>query len=102
MASMDGTKFSPLARDSQADPDPEKAGQAESDRSGEMEQSPEESRDKLVDDATKVGDSGQLDGGAAAWLNVLGAWCCSFSSPGWCNSTYFPYLQLLSRGHPIE
>ncbi|KAH6666085.1 major facilitator superfamily domain-containing protein [Halenospora varia] len=26
------------------------------------------------------------DGGAAAWLVVLGAWCCSFSSPGWINS----------------
>ncbi|KAJ5148547.1 hypothetical protein N7448_000125 [Penicillium atrosanguineum] len=29
------------------------------------------------------------DGGTAAWLVVLGAWCCSFSSPGWVNSTYF-------------
>ncbi|KAM6510901.1 hypothetical protein FSOLCH5_011347 [Fusarium solani] len=29
---------------------------------------------------------GPPDGGAAAWLVVLGAWCCSFSSPGWINS----------------
>jgi hypothetical protein len=95
MASMDGTKNSTLAHDSQVDP--EKAGQTESDRSGEMEQSPEEPRHKHVDDATKVGDSGPLDGGVAAWLNVLGAWCCSFSSPGWCNSTYFPYFRYLYR-----
>ncbi|KAL5358545.1 major facilitator superfamily domain-containing protein [Aspergillus floccosus] len=26
------------------------------------------------------------DGGLNAWLVVLGAWCCSFSSPGWINS----------------
>ena len=26
------------------------------------------------------------DGGAAAWLVIVGAWCCSFSSPGWINS----------------
>lgn len=95
MASMDGAKNTTLAHDSQTDP--EKAGQAESDRSGEMEQSPEEVRENLFDDATKVGDSAPQDGGAAAWLNVLGAWCCSFSSPGWCNSTYLPYFQCLSR-----
>ena len=90
MASMDGTKNSTPAHDD-SQTDPEKAGQAGSDRSGETAQSPEESKDKLVDDATtKLGDDSgpQQDGGAAAWLNVLGAWCCSFSSPGWCNSTY--------------
>jgi len=27
------------------------------------------------------------DGGSAAWLVVLGAWCCSFVSFGWINST---------------
>ena len=37
-------------------------------------------------DTTGLEDAGPLDGGAAAWLVVLGAWCCSFSSPGWINS----------------
>jgi hypothetical protein len=32
-------------------------------------------------------DAGPPDGGVTAWLVVLGAWCCSFSSPGWINST---------------
>ncbi|KAH7303657.1 major facilitator superfamily domain-containing protein [Stachybotrys elegans] len=27
-----------------------------------------------------------VDGGTAAWLTLLGAWCCSFCSPGWINS----------------
>lgn len=26
------------------------------------------------------------DGGAKAWLMILGAWCCSFCSYGWLNS----------------
>jgi hypothetical protein len=26
------------------------------------------------------------DGGATAWLVVLGAFCCGFSGPGWLNS----------------
>ncbi|GFF51924.1 probable transporter MCH4 [Aspergillus udagawae] len=34
----------------------------------------------------KLEDDGPPDGGVAAWLVVLGAWCCSFSSPGWINS----------------
>jgi hypothetical protein len=42
--------------------------------------------------ATKMEDNGPPDGGVAAWLVVLGAWCCSFSSPGWINSTNFPPL----------
>jgi hypothetical protein len=28
------------------------------------------------------------DGGRDAWLMVLGAWCCSFVSFGWLNSTF--------------
>ena len=28
------------------------------------------------------------DGGSAAWLCVLGAWCTSFCSFGWINSSY--------------
>ncbi|CAG8959232.1 hypothetical protein HYFRA_00012590 [Hymenoscyphus fraxineus] len=36
------------------------------------------------------------DGGAAAWLVVLGAWCCSFSSLGWINSmgSFQQYYQI--------
>lgn len=36
--------------------------------------------------AVNLEDAGPPDGGAAAWLVVLGAWCCSFSSSGWINS----------------
>lgn len=52
-------------------------------------------------DATKLEDAGPLDGGAAAWLVVLGAWCCSFSSPGWINSAYFPSSQCLPRSRYV-
>lgn len=38
--------------------------------------------------AEKVEDSGPPDGGTTAWLVVLGAWCCSFCSPGWINSMF--------------
>ncbi|KAI1203409.1 major facilitator superfamily domain-containing protein [Nemania serpens] len=34
----------------------------------------------------KPADAGPPDGGATAWLAVLGGWCCSFCSPGWINS----------------
>ncbi|KAL4780624.1 major facilitator superfamily domain-containing protein [Aspergillus varians] len=51
---------------------------------------PEDARGSIPSDkpgdATKVEDAGPPDGGAAAWMVVLGAWCCSFSSPGWINS----------------
>lgn len=29
------------------------------------------------------------DGGLRAWLVVMGAWCTSFCSFGWINSTFF-------------
>ncbi|RTE85420.1 hypothetical protein BHE90_000047 [Fusarium euwallaceae] len=45
---------------------------------GETEKDTENPREPVRD--------GPPDGGAAAWLVVLGAWCCSFSSPGWINS----------------
>lgn len=34
----------------------------------------------------KLPDNDAPDGGAAAWLVVLGAWCTSFCSFGWLNS----------------
>ena len=81
--------------------DPEKAAQPESDLGGETERDPEDARGPIPGDkpgdATKLEDAGPPDGGAAAWLVVLGAWCCSFSSPGWVNSTYFPSSQCLPR-----
>lgn len=42
-----------------------------------------------TDDVAKVEEDGPPDGGAVAWLVVLGAWCCSFTSPGWINSAYY-------------
>ncbi|KAI8712741.1 MFS domain-containing protein [Fusarium sp. LHS14.1] len=45
---------------------------------GETERDTEDPRVPVPD--------GPPDGGTAAWLVVLGAWCCSFSSPGWINS----------------
>jgi hypothetical protein len=44
---------------------------------------------ETFNDAAKVEDAGPPDGGTVAWLVVLGAWCCSFSSPGWINSAYY-------------
>ncbi|KAI2635886.1 major facilitator superfamily domain-containing protein [Hypomontagnella submonticulosa] len=69
---------------------PEKVAEPESDFGGETERDPEDNRapipgDKSAD-VTNVKDAGPPDDGAAAWLVVLGAWCCSFSSPGWVNS----------------
>lgn len=42
---------------------------------------------------------GPPDGGAAAWLVVLGAWCCSFSSPGWINSPWPPDCTYHPKSH---
>ncbi|MCJ1287776.1 hypothetical protein MMC26_007128 [Xylographa opegraphella] len=70
--------------------DPEKAARPESDLGGKTEQDPEDARGPIPGDkpgdATKLEDAGPPDGGATAWLVVLGAWCCSFSSPGWVNT----------------
>lgn len=37
-----------------------------------------------------------IDGGSAAWLVVLGAWCSSFCSYGWINSMYL-YFQHITE-----
>ncbi|KAF5986912.1 major facilitator superfamily transporter [Fusarium coicis] len=47
---------------------------------------PEAALDQQAGDAAKAHDEGPPDGGTAAWMVVLGAWCCSFCSPGWINS----------------
>ncbi|POR35487.1 hypothetical protein TPAR_04325 [Tolypocladium paradoxum] len=70
---------------------PEKAAQPGSAPGSETERDLEEDArepvsDDRVGDATKLQAPGPPDGGAAAWLVVLGAWCCSFCSPGWINS----------------
>lgn len=80
---------------------PEKVAEPESDFGGETERDPEDNRapipgDKSAD-VTNVKDAGPPDDGAAAWLVVLGAWCCSFSSPGWVNSEYFLCFRCLPR-----
>jgi hypothetical protein len=51
-------------------------------------------------------DAGPPDGGATAWLVVQGAWCCSFSSPGWMNSIFppssIPHVTFLQHDtHPV-
>ncbi|KAK8851122.1 major facilitator superfamily domain-containing protein [Apiospora arundinis] len=47
---------------------------------------PEPETSQEPNDAPKLANSDPPDGGTAAWLVLLGAWCCSFSSPGWINS----------------
>ncbi|KAJ4259560.1 hypothetical protein NW762_007489 [Fusarium torreyae] len=47
---------------------------------------PEAALDQQASDAARAHDDGPPDGGTAAWMVVLGAWCCSFCSPGWINS----------------
>lgn len=51
---------------------------------------PEAALDQQASDAAKAHDEGPPDGGTAAWMVVLGAWCCSFCSPGWINSMSLP------------
>ena len=63
-----------------ARPDMEKASKPEPDSLADTE-------GNLQPDSPKLKDDLPPDGGAAAWLVVLGAWCCSFCSPGWVNST---------------
>lgn len=82
--------------------DPGKAVQPESDLGDETGRDPgDEARGPTSGDKpgdlTMSEDPGPPDGGAAAWLVVLGAWCCSFSSPGWINSTYFNFPQWLHK-----
>ena len=42
--------------------------------------------DNKSDQETQLEDDAPPDGGTAAWLVVLGGWCCSFNSMGWMNS----------------
>lgn len=42
--------------------------------------------DNKSDNLVQLQADGPPDGGTGAWLAVLGAWCCSFSSFGWMNS----------------
>lgn len=79
----------------------EKATQPESDLSGDTEREADDVRESIP--SVKLGDSVELDesepadGGIAAWLVVLGAWCCSLSSAGWINSTYYSLLNFRSE-----
>jgi hypothetical protein len=94
MAGMDDAEnTSPMMDDLKHDPE----NAAEGDLGGETDRDPEDASEPVPGNATKVEDAGPPDGGTAAWLVVLGAWCCSFSSPGWINSTYFPPFQRLPR-----
>lgn len=79
--------------------DSEKAVRPESDFDGEIERDLGGVRSPIPGtkpgDATILEDAGPPDGGTTAWIVVLGAWCCSFSSPGWINSTGFLSSQCL-------
>lgn len=58
-----------------------------------------------LDKETQLEDDVPPDGGTAAWLVVLGGWCCSFNSMGWMNSkpsrvsmlTTFREVRILKR-----
>lgn len=71
----------------------EKAAPTDSD-TGETEgvfATPDESQlshgpDNKSDNEVQLQDDGPPDGGTGAWLALLGAWCCSFTSFGWMNS----------------
>lgn len=47
---------------------------------------PGENADVAAQPATPAWGSDAPDGGATAWLCVLGAWCTAFCSFGWINS----------------
>ena len=92
MASTESAKNTTPMHDLKTDP--ENAAQPESDLNGETERDLEDGKAPVPGDrpgdGKKLEDVAPPDGGAAAYLVVLGAWCCSFSSPGWVNSTCFP------------
>ncbi|KAH8665501.1 major facilitator superfamily domain-containing protein [Ilyonectria robusta] len=97
MASTDNAEMATSTHDNRTDS--EKAAQLESAPGSETERDMEDAREPVsgdkTDDAT-LQDAGPPDGGTAAWLVVLGAWCCSFCSPGWINSmgTFQEYYQV--------
>lgn len=70
----------------------EKVARSNHDLGGDTDKDLEDTRDRLSSEAavatTKIEDDGPPDGGTAAWMVLLGAWCCSFSSPGWINSEF--------------
>ncbi|KAK2591729.1 hypothetical protein QQS21_010583 [Conoideocrella luteorostrata] len=80
--------------------DPEKAAQPKSTPGSETDRDPEDERNTVfghtTGDSPKLKNAGPPDGGTTAWLVVLGAWCCSFCSPGWINSmgTFQEYYEL--------
>jgi hypothetical protein len=81
--------------------DPEKSAPAGSALGSETERELDDAREPAPDDnaakpALGLQNAGPPDGGTKAWLVVLGAWCCSFCSPGWINSmgTFQQYYEL--------
>jgi MFS transporter, MCT family, aspergillic acid transporter len=69
----------------------EKPTPKSSDVGGEFQPTPDESQlshgpGNNLDKEAQLEDDAPPDGGAAAWLVVLGGWCCSFNSMGWMNS----------------
>jgi hypothetical protein len=69
----------------------EKAVPTGSDIGNEIRRTPDEAQlshrlDNESDKEAQLEDDAPPDGGTAAWLVVLGGWCCSFNSMGWMNS----------------
>ncbi|KAK0734262.1 major facilitator superfamily domain-containing protein [Lasiosphaeria miniovina] len=69
----------------------EKTAPTDSDTGEGVFQTPDESQlphslDNKPDNGVQLQADGPPDGGTGAWLAVLGAWCCSFTSFGWMNS----------------
>jgi len=75
----------------------EKAAPTDSDTGEGVFQTPDNKSDNEVQ---LQADDGPPDGGTGAWLAVLGAWCCSFTSFGWMNSKLRrPVPKLTSMQH---
>jgi hypothetical protein len=75
----------------------EKAAPTDSDVGDEFQRTPDESQLSCMpgnksDNEAQLEDDAPPDGGATAWLVVLGGWCCSFNSMGWMNSKPFRTL----------
>lgn len=74
----------------------EKGAPTDSDSREGTFQTPDESQlshsglDNKSDTEVQPPVDGPPDGGTGAWLAVLGAWCCSFTSFGWMNSKLLP------------
>ncbi|KAH6632520.1 major facilitator superfamily domain-containing protein [Chaetomium tenue] len=75
-----------LERPEKAAPTDSETGDTTHTREGSNESPLSPSPDVKSENEVQLQPEGPPDGGTAAWLAVLGAWCCSFTSFGWMNS----------------